>query len=118
MVTTFTFARVSGAFFNPAVSLAMALTGALNPVRAVLLICVQFLGGICGAAIVSALTPGESSSRSSRWAKDRRPVQKLKTSDAGVAGSRTFTTLLAPALSVTRGLFLEMMLTAVLVLTM
>lgn len=61
MVTTFTFARVSGAFFNPAVSLGMAFTGALKPVRAGLLICVQFLGGICGAAIVSALTPGEPS---------------------------------------------------------
>lgn len=54
MVTTFTFARVSGAFSNPAVSLGMALNGALKPVRAVLLICVQFLGGVCGPAIVSA----------------------------------------------------------------
>lgn len=59
MVTTFTFARVSGAFFNPAVSLGMALTGALTPVRAILLVGVQFLGGICGAAMVAALTPGE-----------------------------------------------------------
>ncbi|GAA5986346.1 hypothetical protein JCM10908_003713 [Rhodotorula pacifica] len=88
MVTTFTFARISGAFFNPAVSLGMALTGALKPMRAVLLICVQFLGGMCGAAIVAALTPG----------------------------SRTFTTTLAPAMSISRGLFLEMMLTSVLVL--
>ncbi|GAA5863367.1 hypothetical protein JCM3774_005268 [Rhodotorula dairenensis] len=89
MVTTFTFARVSGAFFNPAVSLGMALTGALTPVRAILLVGVQLLGGICGAAMVAALTPG----------------------------SRRFATTLAPAMSISRGLFLEMMLTAVLVLT-
>lgn len=58
-VTTFTFSRISGALFSPAVSLGMALVGALKPVRAILLTSVQFLGGICAAALVNVLTPGE-----------------------------------------------------------
>lgn len=89
-VTTFTFARVSGALFNPAVSLGMALVGALGPLRALLLVVVQILGGILAAALVNALTPG----------------------------SRNYTTTLGPTMTVARGLFLEMMLTMILMLTM
>ncbi|BGP54711.1 Aquaporin-1 [Rhodotorula sphaerocarpa] len=89
-VTTFTFSRISGALFSPAVSLGMALVGALTPSRAILLTCVQFLGGICAAALVNVLTPG----------------------------SQNYTTRLGPAMSVVRGLFLEVMLTACLMLTM
>lgn len=58
-VTTFTFSRISGALFSPAVSLGMALVGALTPSRAILLTCVQFLGGICAGALVNVLTPGK-----------------------------------------------------------
>jgi aquaporin related protein len=57
-VNAWIFFRVSGGLFNPAVSLGMALVGALSPTRAVLLSFVQILGGITGAAIIDAITPG------------------------------------------------------------
>jgi aquaporin related protein len=57
-VNAWIFFRVSGGLFNPAVSLGMCLVGAVTPVRAVLLSIVQILGGIVGAAIIDALTPG------------------------------------------------------------
>lgn len=57
-VNAWIFFRVSGGLFNPAVSLGMALVGALTPTRAILLSIVQILGGITGAAIIDALTPG------------------------------------------------------------
>lgn len=45
-VNAWIFFRVSGGLFNPAVSLAMALVGALTPKRAALLALSQVLGGI------------------------------------------------------------------------
>ena len=45
-VNAWIFFRVSGGLFNPAVSLAMALVGALTPKRAALLALSQILGGI------------------------------------------------------------------------
>lgn len=57
-VNAWIFFRVSGGLFNPAVSLGMMLVGALTPVRAGLLAFVQILGGITGAAIIDAITPG------------------------------------------------------------
>jgi aquaporin related protein len=57
-VNAWIFFRVSGGLFNPAVSLGMMLVGALTPVRAALLAFVQILGGITGAAIIDAITPG------------------------------------------------------------
>ena len=45
-VNAWIFFRVSGGLFNPAVSLGMALVGALTPKRAVLLSVSQVLGGI------------------------------------------------------------------------
>jgi aquaporin related protein len=57
-VNAWIFFRVSGGLFNPAVSLGMVLVGALTPVRGALLTLVQVLGGITGAAIIDAITPG------------------------------------------------------------
>jgi aquaporin related protein len=57
-VNAWIFFRVSGGLFNPAVSLGMALVGALTPLRACLLSFSQILGGITGAAIIQAITPG------------------------------------------------------------
>lgn len=57
-VNAWIFFRVSGGLFNPAVSLGMVLVGALTPVRGALLTFVQVLGGITGAAIIDAITPG------------------------------------------------------------
>ncbi|GFZ48403.1 Aquaporin-2 [Saitozyma sp. JCM 24511] len=87
-VSVWIFFRVSGGLFNPAVSLGMALVGVLTPLRAALLAFVQILGGMTAAAIVSVLTPG--------------PLEVRTTLTSGV--------------SVSRGLFIEMFLTAWLML--
>ncbi|GAA6029770.1 hypothetical protein JCM8097_001041 [Rhodosporidiobolus ruineniae] len=87
-VTAWTFFRISGGLFNPAVSFGMMLIGAITPIRAALLTVSQILGGITGAAIVHALLPGTLNVR----------------------------TLLAPGVSIARGLFIEMFLTALLML--
>lgn len=89
IVTVWTFARISGGLFNPAVTLGLALVGGITPFRAVLLAPVQFLGGIIAAALIDALTPG--------------PL--------------LVSTTLAPGMSPVRGLFLEMFLTTMLLLS-
>ncbi|KAL5377638.1 hypothetical protein DPSP01_009691 [Paraphaeosphaeria sporulosa] len=83
------FAEISGAMFNPAVTLSLLLIGAIRPLRAVHAVLAQLVAGICAAAVVSALLPGP-----------------LPTA-----------TKLEPSISITRGLFLEMFLTAQLILT-
>ncbi|KAK9451432.1 aquaporin-like protein [Limtongia smithiae] len=55
----FIFFRVSGGQFNPAVSLALALVGAISPIRAAICAVSQIIAGMCAAAVVSAITPGE-----------------------------------------------------------
>jgi len=87
-VNAWIFFRVSGGLFNPAVSWGMMLVGALTPLRAALLTVSQLLGGITGAAIIQVLLPGTLNVR----------------------------TTLTPGMSVARGLFLEMFLTAMLML--
>lgn len=57
-VNAWIFFRVSGGLFNPAVSLGLALVGAITPGRACLLILAQLLGGMTGAALIDALLPG------------------------------------------------------------
>jgi len=82
------FYRVSGGLFNPAVTLALLLVGAIKPLRAALLLIAQLVAGIAAAAVASGLTPGP-----------------LNVSNKLVEG-----------ISHTRGLFIEMFLTAQLVL--
>ena len=88
-VVAWGFFRISGGLFNPAVAFSLALAGVITPVRAVLLTVAELLGGITAAAIVQALIPGP----------------------------QYVATRLQADMSVTRGLFLEMFLTAVLVFT-
>ncbi|XP_014559171.1 hypothetical protein COCVIDRAFT_13782 [Bipolaris victoriae FI3] len=88
-VTVWVFFRISGGLFNPAVTVALALAGAIGFIKALLLIVSQFLGAIIAAAIVSGLFPG--------------PL--------------AVETTLSPGTSVTRGLFMEMFLTFMLLLT-
>lgn len=83
------FFRISGGLFNPAVSFALALIGAITWLRAVLLTVSQILGAITAAAIVSAITPG---------------TLAVKVSKGG-------------GISTAQALFLEMFLTAELVFT-
>ncbi len=83
------FYRVSGGIFNPAVTLALALVGAIGPLRAVFITLAQILGAVAAAAVVAGLLPG--------------PLLV----GTGLGGGT----------SVVQGLFIEMFLTAVLVLT-
>ncbi|KAK2625902.1 hypothetical protein QTJ16_005214 [Diplocarpon rosae] len=57
MVNAWVFFRISGGLFNPAVTLALALLGALSPLRAVLLFIAQISGATFSAYIVSVLFP-------------------------------------------------------------
>ncbi|GAA5821933.1 hypothetical protein JCM11251_004784 [Rhodosporidiobolus azoricus] len=88
-VNAWIFFRVSGGLFNPAVSLGMLLVGALTPIRAALLVVAQILGGIVGSAIIQALLPGTLNVR----------------------------TTLSAGTSIARGLFIEMFLTSLLMIT-
>ena len=88
-VNAWVFFRVSGALYNPVVTLAMCLVGALPYIRGGLLFISQILGAIASAGVVSALFPG--------------PLN-VKTSLGG-------------GTSIVRGLFIEMFLTAQLVFT-
>lgn len=89
LVNAWIFFRVSGSLFNPAVSLGMFLVGQIGPVRAVLATIAQIIGGIVAAAMCSVLLPG----------------------------NMVVDTKLGEGMSVSRGLFLEMFMTAELVLT-
>lgn len=86
-VNVWIFFRVSGGLFNPAVTVAMTLIGAVPWMKALLLIVAQLLAGIAAAGMVSTLFPGPLSVR----------------------------TTLSAETSIVRGLFIEMFLTAQLV---
>ena len=88
-VNAWVFFRISGGLFNPAVTLGMCLVGALPYIRGILLTVSQILGAISAAAVVSVLFPGPL---------DVRTALRIGT-------------------SITRGLFIEMFLTAQLVFT-
>lgn len=88
-VNAWVFFRISGGMLNPAVTLAMALTGAIDWVRAGLVTVTQLMGGIAAAAVADGLTPG--------------PLR--------------VTTSLGGGASVAQGLFIEAFLTAQLVIT-
>ena len=88
-VNAWVFFRISGGLFNPAVTLGMALIGAISWLRAFLVFISQILGAMTAAAVVSALFPG--------------PLSVV--------------TAVSDDTSVVRGLFIEMFLTAELVFT-
>ncbi|CAJ2510591.1 Uu.00g062160.m01.CDS01 [Anthostomella pinea] len=88
IVNAWAFFRISGGLFNPAVTMAMMIIRAVNPVRGVLSIITQMVASILAAAICYGLLPPGS-----------LPATKL--------GDQT---------SITQGLFIEMFLTAQVVL--
>ncbi|KAK4495449.1 hypothetical protein PRZ48_013780 [Zasmidium cellare] len=88
-VNAWVFFRISGGLFNPAVTLGMALIGAVGWLRALLVFIAQILGSMAASGVVSALFPG--------------PMAVSTTLSSGT--------------SVARGLFIEMFLTAQLVFT-
>ncbi|OCF34309.1 hypothetical protein I317_04170 [Kwoniella heveanensis CBS 569] len=52
------FYRFTGSIFNPSVSLALCLIGAIKPVRFILVSLAQMVGAIVASAILDGLTPG------------------------------------------------------------
>jgi len=88
-VNAWVFFRISGGLFNPAVTLGLALVGALPWIRGVLLFFTQILGGLAAAALVSCMFPG---------------------------GLNVQTTL-GGGTTIVQGVFIEMILTAQLVFT-
>ena len=88
-VNAWTFFRISGGLFNPAVTLAMCFIGAVAWVRGALLVAAQLIAAMCSAAVVSALFPGDL----------------------------TVSTELSGGTSIVQGLFIEMFLTFQLVFT-
>ncbi|CAK7242053.1 MAG: Aquaporin-1 [Sporothrix thermara] len=88
-VTVWMFFRISGGLFNPVVTLSLVLVGAVGPIRGVVVFIAQLAGGMCAAAVLSALLPGE-----------------LQAS-----------TTLRDDTSISRGLFIEMFATSLLVLS-
>jgi aquaporin rerated protein, other eukaryote len=59
LVSAWMFYRVSGAVFNPNISLALFLVGALKPVRFALYSTAQLAGGVAASWLIYALTPGD-----------------------------------------------------------
>jgi len=88
-VNAWVFFRVSGGLFNPAVTLGMALIGAIGWIRGSLVFLAQILGSMAAAGVVLATFPG--------------PMNVSTTLGGGT--------------SVVQGLFIEMFLTAQLVIT-
>ncbi|PNY25356.1 Aquaporin-1 [Tolypocladium capitatum] len=88
-VNVWIFFRVTGGMFNPAVTLGLALVGAVKPLRALMVFVTQLVAAIAAAAVVDGLLPG--------------PL--------GV------TNKLSNGTNIPQGLFLEMFLTSQLVLT-
>jgi len=88
-ITVWIFFRISGGLFNPAVTFAMGVVGAIGWMKVLLLMIAQILGAITAAGLVSGLFPGPLS----------------------------VTTTLSKDTSITRGLFIEMFLTSMLLLT-
>jgi len=88
-VNVWVFYRVTGGMFNPAVTLGLVLVGAVKPLHALLIVPAQVAAGISAAAVTNWILPGS----------------------LGVAN------MLANGTNIAQGLFLEMFLTAQLVLT-
>ena len=58
IINVWIFFRISGALFNPAIALALAVSGIMPPLRAGLLVISQILGGITAAGLINGLMPG------------------------------------------------------------
>ncbi|KAL0959898.1 hypothetical protein HGRIS_011565 [Hohenbuehelia grisea] len=89
LVSAWLFFRITGALFNPNISLALFLVGVIKPVRFVLYCIAQLAGAIAAAALVRGLT----------------------------SAPLAVNTTLSSRTSVTKGVFIEMFVTAALVLS-
>jgi aquaporin related protein len=88
-ISAWVFYRVSGGVQNPAITVALTLTGALSWVQCIVLTIVQYAGGIVASYLISGLYPGAVNSR----------------------------TQLSPTTTVVQGFFFEFFLTVLLIFT-
>ncbi|GAA97501.1 uncharacterized protein L969DRAFT_14154 [Mixia osmundae IAM 14324] len=88
LITAWIFYRITGGLFNPAVTFALYLVGAVAPFRSAILVIAQIAGGIAGSGLIALLTPG---------------------------GTKAFVVTLEPGMNTGQGLMLEAFLTAILV---
>ncbi|KAH8983880.1 aquaporin-like protein [Lactarius akahatsu] len=88
LVSAWFFFRATGGLFNPDVSLALLLIGAIGPVRFILFCIAQLTGAITAAAVILSLTPG----------------------------ALTYNTVPSPNINLAQGVFIEMFITAALCL--
>ena len=58
-VNVWIFYRVCGGIFNPAVTLGVVLLGAMPPLKGVILVVAQLVGGIAAAGLAQAMLPGD-----------------------------------------------------------
>jgi aquaporin rerated protein, other eukaryote len=58
VVNAWLFFRISTSIFNPSITFALAITGAMSPPRAILVGVAQIAGGITAAALTHGFTPG------------------------------------------------------------
>jgi glycerol uptake facilitator-like aquaporin len=58
-VNVWVFYRVSGGLFNPAVTLGFVILGLMPPVKGVVLVLAQLVGGIAASGLAAALFPGK-----------------------------------------------------------
>ncbi|KAM3414109.1 Aquaporin-1 [Cercospora zeina] len=89
LVYVLTLPGVVPGMFNPAIALGSVFVGGLSATRAVFLLPIQVLAGICAAAAVKALLPGDTT---------------------------RIETVLAPSLTVVQGFFIEMVMTILVVI--
>ncbi|KAF4563199.1 hypothetical protein EYR36_003638 [Pleurotus pulmonarius] len=89
LVSAWLFYRITGGLFNPNVSLALLLTGVIGPVKFILYVIAQLVGGIAAAGLVRGLTGMPLASN----------------------------TRLSAQTSIAQGVFIEMFITAALVLS-
>ncbi|KAI9745027.1 MAG: hypothetical protein M1818_001305 [Claussenomyces sp. TS43310] len=88
LVNVWLFFRISGGLFNPAVTVALCLVGAVPPLRSVFIFVAQIIAGIAAAGLAEGLVP---------------------------ESSVMFDVALSPTTSIVRGLFLEVFCTAQLI---
>ena len=117
LVSAWFFFRATGGLFNPDVSLALLLIGAIGPVRFILYCIAQLTGAIAAAGIVLALTPGAVTYKYvPGWA-----FRCLLSESCGLTHhvcqiACLFSTVPAANINLAQGVFIEMFITAALCL--
>ena len=95
---------MQGGLFNPAITFALWLCGAVTSLRAIILVFAQYLGGISASALVAVMTPGGGVSQA---------ITKLQ---SGMV-RRPVASSADPSQNTAQGFWIEALLTSALVFT-